>query len=297
MELLQLQYFRTVARLEHMTKAAEEIRIAQPALSQTIARLEADLGVPLFDRNGRHIKLNGYGEAFLKKIEPALALIEEGRAEVADLAGLECGRVFLSTTTHKCFTDVIGSFIFRHPKARLQITQASTLDKIKQLRSGDIDFCITFPPLQEEGIEGISFLTENINIAVPLAHRLANRSSIDLSELADDPFICIHAQNPFRQMTDAFCEQAGFAPNVVCEVDELSGVIHFLRTGIGVAFLPETLFEGQEMGFRLIRIETPDCRRTYQIAWLKDRYLSVAARTFRDYVVDYFQEQPKQYKI
>lgn len=61
--------------------------------------------------------------------------------------------------------------------------------------------------------------------------------------------------------------------------------------------MPETLFEGQEMGFRLIRIENPDCRRTYQIAWLKDRYLSVAARTFRDYVVDYFQEQPKQYKI
>ncbi|GJM70035.1 hypothetical protein HMSSN036_22510 [Paenibacillus macerans] len=154
MELLQLQYFRTVARLEHMTKAAEEIRIAQPALSQTIARLEADLGVPLFDRNGRHIKLNGYGKAFLKKIEPALALIEEGRAEVADLAGLEGGRVFLSTTTHKCFTDVIGSFIFRHPKARLQITQVSTLDKIKQLRSGDIDFASPSLRCRKKALKG-----------------------------------------------------------------------------------------------------------------------------------------------
>lgn len=297
MELLQLQYFRTVARLEHMTKAAEELRIAQPALSQTIARLEADLGVPLFDRKGRSITLNMYGKAFLKKVEAALALLEEGRAEVADLAGMEGGRVFLSTTTHKCFTDVIGSFIPHHPKIKLQITQASTRDKIKQLRSGDIDFCITFPPLQEEGIDGVSFLTENIHIAVPLSHRLADRPSVNLSELADDPFICIYAANPFRQMTDAFCEQAGFVPNVVCEVDELSAVVHFLRTGIGVAFLPETLFEGQELGFRLIRLENPDCRRTYQIAWLKERYLSVAARTFRDYVVDYFQDRGKPYRL
>ena len=289
MELLQLHYFRTVARLEHMTKAAEKLRIAQPALSQTIARLEAELGVPLFDRKGRNIKLNQYGKAFLKKAEGALMLLEEGKVEVADLAEIEQRRVYLSTTTHKCFSDMIGSFISQHPDVKLHINQASTDDKIKQLKNGDIDICITFPPLQEEGIAGTSFLTEKIKIAVPLTHRFAHRSSIDLLELEEEAFICIKEGNPFREMTDAFCKKAGFIPNIVCEVDELSAITHFLRTGIGVAFLPETPFYDKELPFHLIPVADPDCQRTYQIAWLEKRYLSVAARKFRDYTIEYFQ--------
>lgn len=79
MELLQLYYFRTVAKNQHMTNAAEELRIAQPALSKTIARLEEDLGVPLFDRQGRSIKLNTFGQAFLRKVETALNALEDGR--------------------------------------------------------------------------------------------------------------------------------------------------------------------------------------------------------------------------
>ncbi|MCJ7843445.1 LysR family transcriptional regulator [Lederbergia sp. NSJ-179] len=294
MELLQLHYFRTVARLEHMSKAAQEIRIAQPALSKTISRLEEDLGVPLFDRKGRNIQLNSYGKVFLKKVETALSVLEEGRKEVEDLVGMERGRVFLSTTTHKCFSDLIGSFISMHPDVKLQISQATTQEKVKQLRDGDIDFCITFPPLELEGIGGISFLTEEILLAVPLTHRFANHKRIDLSELADDSFISIKEGNPFRGMTDDFCKKAGFTPNIVCEVDELSAISHFLRTGIGVALLPETLIEDKKTPFHLVHIDKPICQRTYQIAWLEKRYLSIAARKFLDFVDHYFNEFRKQ---
>lgn len=294
MELLQLYYFRTVARLEHMTKAAQEIRIAQPALSKTIARLEKDLGVPLFERKGRNIRLNSFGKVFLKKVETALTVLEEGRKEVKDLAGIERGRVYISTTTHKCFSDLIGSFISLHPDVKLQISQASTQEKVKQLRNGDIDFCITFPPLEQEGIKGKSFLTEEILLAVPPTHRFADRNSIDLRELADDSFICIKEGNPFREMTDAFCKKAGFTPNIVCEVDEHSAIMHFILTGIGVAFLPETLIENKKTTFHLLHIKEPICQRTYQIAWLEDRYLSMAARKFRDFVDHYFNEFQKQ---
>lgn len=290
MELLQLYYFRTVAKLEHMTKAAQEIRIAQPALSKTIARLEEELGVPLFDRKGRNIQLNSFGKVFLKNVESALTSLEQGKKEVEDLAGLERGRVFLSTTTHKCFSDLIGSFISLHPDVKLQISQATSEEKVMQLRNGDIDFCITFPPLELEGIKGKSFLTEEILLAVPPTHRFANRKRIDLSELADDSFISIKEGNPFRRMTDDFCKKAGFTPNVVCEVDELSAISHFLRTGIGVAFLPETLIEDQKLPFSLLHIDKPICERTYQIAWLEDRYLSIAALKFRDFVYHYFNE-------
>ncbi|WP_088036412.1 LysR family transcriptional regulator [Evansella clarkii] len=294
MELLQLQYFRTVARLEHMTKAAQEIRIAQPALSKTIARLEEDLGVQLFERKGRNIQLNSFGKVFLKKVEIALSALEEGRKEVKDLARIEGGRVFISTTTHKCFSDLIGTFLSEHPEIKLQISQASNNEKVKQLRNGDIDFCITFPPLEVEGIAGKSFLTEEILLAVPTTHRFADRKRIDLSQLFDDAFISIKEGNPFREMTDDFCKKAGFTPKIVCEVDELSAISHFIRTGIGVAFLPETLIENKKLPIRLLQIDKPVCQRTYQIAWLENRYLSIAAQKFRDFVYHYFNDLQKQ---
>lgn len=287
-ELLQLHYFRRVAELEHMTKAANELHIAQPALSKTISRLEEDLGVPLFDRTGRQIRLNVFGKAFLKKVEAALQALEDGRKEIEDLAGLERGRVFVATTTHKCFSDAIGEFITRHPDARLHISQAPEPEKIEKLSKGELDLCITFPPITHPDIEGISFLTEEILLAVPRTHPFAGRSSVILKEAVNEPFICLKSENPFRAMTDEFCREAGFEPNIICEVDEHSAVAHFLRTGIGIAFLPETLLEKINPSFHVLHIEQPVCRRTYQIAWLKNRYLSGAAREFRDFIVQRF---------
>jgi len=292
MELLQLQYFRKVAELEHMTKAAEELHIAQPALSKTISRLEEDVGVPLFDRKGRQIRLNAYGKAFLRKVETALQALEDGQKEVEDMAGLERGRVYVATTTHKCFSDAIGDFIARRPGARLHISQASEAEKTEKLRRGELDLCITFPPIQLPDIEGAAFLTERIMLAVPLGHPFAGRGSIRLAEAAAEPFICIKPENPFREMTDEFCRQAGFAPNVVCEVDEHSAVGHFLSTGIGIAFLPETLLEKFDAPFHVLEIEEPECLRTYQIAWAKNRYLSAAAKEFRDFIVQRFASYP-----
>lgn len=288
MELLQLQYFRTVARLEHMTKAAEEIRIAQPALSKTIARLEKDLGVPLFDRKGKTIQLNLYGKAFLKKVESALILLEEGRREVEDLAGMDHGRVHLATTTHKCFSDLISSFISLHPNISMQIIQASSEDKVKKLLNVDLDFCITFPPIQHQEIEGYTFLTEKILLAVPLSHPFAQRNSIHLNKIANDSFINFASENPFRKMTDQFCRKAGFVPKVVCEVDEYPAIIQFIQAGVGVAFLPETLVDDQENRFHLLHIDEPICQRTYQLAWLKNRYLSKAAKSFHDFLLQHF---------
>ena len=98
MDLLQLHYFQTVARLEHVTRAAEELRVAQPALSKTIARLEAELGVPLFDRRGRRVALNAGGRAFLRHVHRVFREVEDGRLELADLAGLARGSVTVAAT-------------------------------------------------------------------------------------------------------------------------------------------------------------------------------------------------------
>lgn len=98
MEILQPQYFQTVARLEHMTKAAEQLQIAQPSLSKTISRLEEDLGVALFDREHRKIRLNAAGRIFLNRVERAFAELNEGRREIVELADQDQKNITLAVT-------------------------------------------------------------------------------------------------------------------------------------------------------------------------------------------------------
>ncbi|EST51510.1 LysR family transcriptional regulator [Brevibacillus panacihumi W25] len=104
MDLLQLKYFQVVARLEHMTRAAEELHISQPSLSKMISRLEKHLGVPLFDRHGKQIRLNRFGKIFLNRVDRVFAELEEGQYELADLTGLERGEADL-IITHPLIRD------------------------------------------------------------------------------------------------------------------------------------------------------------------------------------------------
>lgn len=289
MELLQLHYFRTVARLEHMTKAAQELRIAQPALSKTVARLEEDLGVPLFDRQGRQIRLNAYGRAFLQKAETALALLEEGRREVADLAGQERGRVYLATATLNRLSEPLGAFLARHSDVNFRITQASLEETTRLLEEGEIDYGFSAAPIDRPDIRELPLLEEEIYLAVPPGHPLAERASIRLREAANEPFIGYKEEHPFRKMTDAFCREAGFAAHVVCEVDEPGAIRGLVRAGLGVALMPACK-KDEESPLVLLHIEAPDCRRTFRIAWWEKRYLSAAALSFREFVVQYFAQ-------
>lgn len=287
MELLQLHYFRTVARLEHMTKAAEELRVAQPALSMTISRLEKDLGVPLFDRLGRQIRLNAFGRAFLAKVDVALTALDEGKREVTDMAGAERGTIYFVTSTLDRLSEPLAAFRTLHPDISFRITQASMNEMGSILNDGEVDLCLTSVPLDQPGIRELPILGEQVYIGVPLWHPLANRKSLKLQEVDDEPFICYKAEHPLRKMNDDYCHIAGISRNVVCEVDEPAGIISLISAGIGVAFVGCC---APAPNIMRIPIEHPVCRRTFRIAWLENRYLSKAANTFKDFLVQYFSE-------
>lgn len=289
MELLQLHYFRTVARLEHITKAAQELHIAQPALSKTIARLEKDLGVPLFDRQGRQIRLNTFGKAFLRNVETALTALEEGRREVADLAGMKRGVIYLATSTLDRLSEPLGAFLSLYPEVNFRITQASMEEMAELIENGEIDFCFTAMPIKCAGIREQPVLNEEVFLAVPPGHRFAEQRSICLSDVADEPFIAYKEEHPFRKMNDEFCRKAGITPNVVCEVEEPAAIGSLVRAGLGVAFVGACKNNEESLLIKL-HIDNPVCQRTFQIAWLEKRYLSVAARTFREFIVQYFAE-------
>ncbi|MBD0383003.1 LysR family transcriptional regulator [Paenibacillus sedimenti] len=291
MELLQLQYFRTVARLEHMTKAAQELRIAQPALSKTIARLEENLGVPLFDRQGRQIRLNTFGKVFLEKAETALTALEEGRRQVNDLAGMKYGTISLATSTLNRLSEPLGMFLSQYPEVNFQISQAS-MDEIADLiENGEVDFGFTALPIGRQGIREQTVINEEVFLAVPAGHRLANRRSISLSEVANDSFIGYKEGYLFQKMNNEFCKKAGITPKIVCEVDEPSSIANLVRAGLGVAFIGAC--NKDDTSLVSLHIDEPVCQRAFQLAWNEKHYLSKAALEFRDFIVQYFDQLQK----
>jgi DNA-binding transcriptional LysR family regulator len=295
MDLFQLHSFRTVARLEHVTRAAEELRVAQPALSKTIARLEAELGVPLFDRRGRRVALNTCGQAFLRHVEHVFMELEDGRQELADLVGLARGTVTVAATTLRLLPDLLSAFRDRHPGVNFRLSQASTAEMQERLVSGEIDLCLASAPITGPTIHSVALFTEDILLAVHPRHRLAERRRIPLGEVAAEPFISAKRGYWSRDLTDDACRQAGFIPDIICEGDEPGAIRSLVAAGLGVAFLPTSAQRagaGPEVAW--LHITEPVCQRTVSLVWREDRYLSAAVRRFRQFAVEYFASVPER---
>lgn len=155
MELSQLKYFEIVAKHEHITRAAEELHIAQPSLSKAISRLEAELGVELFDRQGRNIKLNSFGRVFLKRVSKIFLELENGRQELADMSGLEQGRISLAWTSTLLLPRVLEGFLSIYPNVSFKQIVATTLEMKSQMEEGILDICISSPSVEGPGIVNI----------------------------------------------------------------------------------------------------------------------------------------------
>lgn len=298
MDLQQLRYFQTIARLQNMSRAAEELYVAQPSLSRAIARLEEELGAPLFDRLGRQIRLNQLGRVFLHRVEQAFAELEEGKREVADMAGLEQGLVGLAvlyTVGAQLLPEILGAFRKDHPSIRFHLFQNGAHALINQLRKGEIDLCISFPKPEQSDIGWAPLRTEEIFLAVAPDHRLAGRGSVYLSEVAHDPFIGLKREYGLREITDHFCQLAGFEPRITFEGDEIVMVRGLVAAGLGVAFIPAlALRNASEPTVSCLHISDFPCQRTIGLAWLQERYLTASVQLFRQFVIEYFAHLPTQ---
>lgn len=291
MELLQLKYFQTVAKLEHITKAAEVLQIAQPSLSKTITRLENDLGVPLFDRQNRQIKLNHFGKMFLQRVDKALMELEEGKREVQELAGLKMGSITLASSISRILPELMSGFMTVYPDVHFKQVIKPISKMKKQLINGEIDLCISSLPIEDEDIEWVPLIKEDIFLIIPPGHHLTGRNSIDLIELKNETFISLNEGFGYRDFTDKFCVNAGFIQNVSFEVDEPFAILRFVNQGLGVAFMP--LLDWTTVTEKIperIRINDDSCQLTIGLGWSKNRYISLAAQDFKKYVIKYFEK-------
>lgn len=292
MDLQHLEYFRTVARTQHVTQAAEELRMTQPALSRAIARLEREIGVALFDHHGRSVRLNRYGAAFLRHVERALATMEEGRREVTDMADRDAGVIafgFAHALGAGVVPDLIARFRADHPRARFQLFQNASHIILDELEAGDVDLALVSPvPKSGERIESKVLASEELFLAVPHDHRFAQRKSVKLSQLADDTFVCLREGYALRSLTDEFCAQAGFKPKIAFEGEEIATLRGLVGVGLGVAIIPAAT-SPSESSPPLVRITEPACARSVGLLWEKDRFRPQLAEEFRKHIVQTYR--------
>lgn len=292
MDLLQLKYFQTVARLENVTQAAKELHIAQPSLSKTIARLEESVGVPLFERLGRHIRLNQFGKTFLRRVERSFTELENGQREVADLANLNRRSITVGATSSRLLPNLLKEYLTNHSDINFRLLQITRQPEIQErLMSGEIDLGISFLPIDQPEFQCESLTTEEIFLAVSPDHRLAGRNSIKLGEIANNSFISLTTEYGLREITNQFCQQAGFTPQVAFEINSLEVIATLVKAGLGIAFIPACWRKENRTNLPVqLHIESPICKRTIWLSWVKERYMSAAARDFSKFVIEYFAQ-------
>lgn len=293
MELLQLAHFRVVAQREHMTRAAEELHVTQPALSRSIARLERELGVPLFERRGRGLRLTQYGAAFLGHVERVFQELDDAAAELRDLGGLERGSVSIAAGALHWLPEVLEPFLASYPEVRFRLARRSLPDLVRLVEDGEVDYCFLpgIPPSARTTWRHLR--TAPIMLMTPVGHRLAGRATVALGELDGEEMILGKPGDILREIMDGYFRQAGIKPRVASEVDEPAAVEDFVAAGLGVSFIPGLLAPAPPHALTSrVAITDPPCELTLGLAWNTDRYLSLAARAFRDHVVAYFAADP-----
>lgn len=290
MEILQLRYFLATAKLEQMTKAAEQLNIAQPSLSKTISRLEEQIGVPLFDRNGRNIRLNAYGQAFLKRVENVFTELEEAERELRDMAGLDRGQITLAVSLTNLLPEMLGAFLEIHPDIQFHQVVEPVAVMQRMLERGEIDMCLTFAELEGEHFESKTLRTEDIYLLVPDDHVFYGRESVSLHELKDENFIGLRQIFWFRLMTDRLVlRKAGFTPRTTIEVDEVDAVLMLIKQGHGVAFSPDLAWRTRmDLSRNRIKVTGLDGKVSTKLIWSNKHYLSAAAQKFREFIIEYF---------
>ena len=285
-----LRQFVAVAREEHMTRAAESLGIPQPTLSRSIARLEAELGVALFARPGRSIKLTRHGRYLLESSERALLTLTASLERLTGEADPGRGRValgFLHTLGVEIVPRLLRDFRASYPAVRFALVQGGGQRVLAGLRDGEIDLCLTAPLPSGPDVHARGLAEQRIDLFVPAGHRLAARGGVPLAAAAAEDFIVMEHGYGLRAITDAMCHEAGFEPRIAFEGEEADTARGLVGAGLGVSLLPVTAASLADPLVVPVRVTAPRAARTVGIAWPADRPLTAPAARFRDFALTY----------
>lgn len=274
MDLRQIAYVEAVARNANFTRAADELHVAQPALSVSIRRIEAELGVRLFDRTSRRVTLTPAGTAFLERAGRVGREVDALAQEMREYAGGVRGHLRISAWYH-VEPDIVAfmrDFTTANPFVEVSIQELPTAEALAALRARDVDLAavVPFPEVNLDDFEAAALRTEPAVLVVRTDDPLAGRGHVNLADLSDRPFIVTRPGTGLRRLFDHVFVGAEHPPRIAIETNELAAMVAFASAGLGSAILTATVARRADFPVGLVRLDDFG-PLTLVVVWRKDQ--------------------------
>ncbi len=290
MELGQLRHFLKIAEHGSFTRAAEECGLSQPAMSQQVARLEDELGRPIFDRLGRRVRLTEAGELLRLRAEQILALVDDTARQIQDDG--RTGRVVVSaipTVGPYLLPGVLRAFSKEHPGARVEFHEEVTESLLKRCTQGEIDVGVLALPVEAPGLQVEPLFEEELFLVLPAGHRLAGPTNrpILLDDVRAEPFVLLDEAHCLSANIRGFCGRRDFQPVATGRTGQLATVQELVALGHGVSFIPMLARRLDHSEQRVYRAVSPRPTRTLAACWNPQRFQPGLVGRFLETLRDY----------
>ena len=276
MELAQLRYFLTVASHGNFTRAAYELRLSQPALSRSIAKLEQELGQPVFERKPRSIQLTAAGELLRIRAQQVLALVEDTKAEITDDGQSGVVRIAAIPTIAPYFLPtVLKTFSKAYPRATVQVVEEVTAGTIKRCDEGDVDLGIVALPVTTKYLQVEELFEEELFVVLPTRHPLVNKSRLTINDLKPHPFVLLDEAHCLSGQIVSYCRRRAVQPVAMERTSQLVTVQELVALNHGVSMIPAMAQRLDNSTRRTYRsVSGPKPKRRIAMIWNPYRFQS-----------------------
>jgi DNA-binding transcriptional LysR family regulator len=299
LQITQIQCFVAVAEEQSFTKAADRMYLGQPNVSHHIRRLEAELGVTLFQRGRHGARLTEAGEEFLKHARTAMVALEKGKAEMQEFSGLVRGRVRLGMGVYSVVdqvADMVSGFRQTHPSVEVQIDDALSADEAgERLAEGEYDVVVVSEGITAPDVECTKFAQMVVRLAVPLDHPFAEREAVAVSELAGEDLIFWRTHPAHETLTEV-CREQGFEPKMAFSCRTLTTIRSLVSHGLGSAAVSTAVAGMFEPATAVVDLRPPQLVRDYYLCWRPDVEHPPSGRAFIDHARTYAAQHVGQAK-
>jgi len=288
--------FHAVVRHGSFSAAAKSLYRSQSAVSIQVAKLESEIGQPLFHRTTRHLALTEAGTVLLKYVSEMEGLMKEAIQELEDLDCLEAGRLVLCTSdTTGCYRlpAILKSFQDRYPGIDIVVKNATSLRTIDAVVNGDVDLGVVTLAYIPQDVESISLFSRNDVLITPPGHPLAGRRTVHLKDMEQYPLILLDQYCASRRLIDDLCKSSRVQLDIAMELSSIEVIKHFVRIDAGLSIVPSVAIQEELENGTLAAVTIGDFRNRPRqkmgAIYLKGRYLSRAARSFLEVLQVYFR--------
>lgn len=283
MEIRQLKYFLEITKTGHLTTAAKQLFVTQSTLSHGLRQIEEELGVPLFDRVGRGLKLSEAGEIFRVYAARALQELEAGRMALEGLANMQSGTLtvgIIPTFLHTLVPAVVAEFNRLYPKIQLVFRELLAPEIEALLLSGDLNLGLAFDRRGVEGMDSEPVFEEEMLFVAHQGHSLAQTKSLNLKQLQDVPLVLLSQRFATRRIVEQHFQAQGVKPRVSVEMESVYALIEACRYSQELAcIVPDRAAHQHAQGMCQIPVY-PTIRRTASLLWNASTSRSPAAQAF-----------------